>query len=437
MDRGSSVGVASVAAAVPPWPASEKRRRVETGGDSRPGRQLHPQLHPNLQESPSAARPVPNLHPHPPSEQSQQQHQQQQQPPQRSVASARMVCKVTYRADCILGKGSFGVVFKAFVSNSQQIVAIKAVKQRLGEINIEDRVLRKLRGLPNIVLLLGAFPTGCGEEHRWNLVLEYLSDTLQRIIKHLRHVALWMELHDVRLYMHQILRGLGVLDRNRIVHRDIKPANLLVDPVTKTLKICDFGTAKELESPKADNQPYVCSRYYRAPELILSSPDYGTPVDLWSAGCVLAEMLVGQPLFPGQDGVDQLGQIVDILGTPTLQELYAMNPNYDRDVVFIQRIEPVPLEKVLRRKAGIETIELLGRLLQYDPTLRVRPVDGMAAALFEPLWQAAPQQRPELFDLSWEELAGCAEAASAEILAARISAVAASRLSGAVGTWTR
>lgn len=88
-----------------------------------------------------------------------------------------------------------------------------------------------------------------------------------------------------------------------ICHRDIKPQNLLVDPQTHSLKVCDFGSAKRLVRGEI-NVSYICSRYYRAPELIFGATEYTNAIDVWSVGCVMAEMLLGQPLFPGDSGVD-------------------------------------------------------------------------------------------------------------------------------------
>mmetsp|Transcript_47663 Transcript_47663/g.138846 ORF Transcript_47663/g.138846 Transcript_47663/m.138846 type:complete len:435 (-) Transcript_47663:89-1393(-) len=377
-------------------------------------------------DPPAAKRPrsdaplATGLHPAPPESQPEATTWQRGDLAAVVPMKAPMVPKVAYRAECILGKGSFGVVYKATVAHSGAPVAIKAVRQRSGEYNLEDQILRRLRGSPNIVSLLGTFTAGHGEEHMKYLVLEFLPDTLQRIIKHHRQAAMWMDMHYIRLYTYQLLRGLACLERWGVVHRDVKPANLLVDPLTKTLKICDFGTAKVLPGGNPDNQPYVCSRYYRAPELILSVPEYGTSVDLWSGGCVLGEMLVGQALFTGKDGVDQLAQIVEIRGTPTEGELYAMNPKYDASVGFRDRVEPLPWERVLRRKVEPEAVELLGRLLQYDPGARPKPLEAMACHFFDRLRQMAAQLDPALFDLRPEELAACEQPA----LRSRLTAAA-------------
>eukprot|EP00440_Ansanella_granifera_P052929 gb/GFBE01057386.1/.p1 GENE.gb/GFBE01057386.1/~~gb/GFBE01057386.1/.p1 ORF type:complete len:249 (+),score=48.61 gb/GFBE01057386.1/:1-747(+) len=236
--------------------------------------------------------------------------------------------------------------------------------------------------------------------------MEFMADTLGRIIKHHRQQGTWMDLHFIRIYMYQLLRGLASLSRSGVVHRDIKPANLLVDPETHTLKVCDFGTSKMLQQAEA-SQPYVCSRYYRAPELILSCPEQTIAIDMWSAGCVLGEMLIHQPVFPGKDGVDQLHQIFEILGTPTAMELHALNPQYDAAVSFGPHIKPVPWTQVLRSRADPEVVRLLSEILQYDPTARPQPIVAMAAHLFDELRRNPNSMDCELFDLTQEEMASC------------------------------
>jgi len=338
------------------------------------------------------------------------------------LSGARMSPTVLYRAQRILGKGSYGVVYEATVANTTRSVAIKAVRHQMGERNFEEFALRRLRGAPNIVTLLGTFSTGFHENHRLHLVMEFIPDNLQRIIKHHRHDGKLMDLQYVSLYTYQLMRGLANLDRLAIVHRDLKPANLLVVSETHTLKMCDFGTSKALDIGYADNQPYICSRYYRAPELILSAPEYGTAVDLWSAGCVLAEMLIGQPLFAGRDGVDQLAQIVGIRGTPTADEFRAMHAGYDASVGFPGVVPPLPWHRALGRDVGPGLVELLGLLLQYDPRRRPHPLTCMAAPVFDRLRQAAAQFDPALFDFLPEELAACTQPAVRDRLAAAAAA---------------
>ena len=131
----------------------------------------------------------------------------------------------------------------------------------------------------------------------------------------------------VKLYAYQSFKALAYIHALGICHRDIKPQNLLVDPDSHELKVCDFGSAKRIAQGEV-NVSYICSRYYRAPELIFGATNYGNSIDVWSVGCVIAELLLGQPLFPGDSGVDQLVEIIKILGTPTREEINSMNQNY-------------------------------------------------------------------------------------------------------------
>ncbi|KAI3874114.1 hypothetical protein MKX03_029790 [Papaver bracteatum] len=135
-----------------------------------------------------------------------------------------------------------------------------------------------------------------------------------------------------------------------------------VNPHTHQLKICDFGSAKVLVKGEP-NISYICSKYYRAPELIFGATEYTTAIDLWYTRCVMAELLLGQPLFPGESGVDQL-----VLGTPTREDIKCMNPSYI-DFKFPQ-IKAHPWHKVFQKRLPPELVDLVSRFLQYSPNLR-------------------------------------------------------------------
>lgn len=218
---------------------------------------------------------------------------------------------IRYSTDRVVGNGSFGVVYGARCVETGETVAIKKVLQDRRFKNRELQIVRTLSH-PNIVALKHCFHTpGEHDDVYLNLVLEYVPDTVYRINKHYTRNEQRMPLILVRLYAYQMLRALAHIHARGICHRDIKPQNLLVDINTHALKLCDFGSAKALVRGEP-NISYICSRYYRAPELIFGATDYTVAIDVWSVGCVIAELLLGSPLFPGESGVDQLVEIIKV-----------------------------------------------------------------------------------------------------------------------------
>ncbi|KAF6154489.1 hypothetical protein GIB67_028381 [Kingdonia uniflora] len=182
----------------------------------------------------------------------------------------------------------------------------------------------------------------------------------------------------------------------------------MVNPHTHQLKICDFGSAKVLV-PGEPNISYICSRYYRAPELIFGATEYTTTIDMWSVGCVLAELLLGQPLFPGESGVDQLVEVIKVLGTPTREEIKCMNPNYN-EFKFPQ-IKAHPWHKIFHKRMPPEAVDLVSRLLQYSPKLRCTALEACGHHFFDDLRDPnahLPNGRPlpPLFNFTPQELTG-------------------------------
>lgn len=142
-------------------------------------------------------------------------------------------------------------------------------------------------------------------------------------------VGAHMPLRWVKVLLFQLARALAFLHAHHVCHRDLKPANVLVDPDTGRVQLCDFGSAKQILQPaKEKNVSYICSRYYRAPELLFGALHYGCEVDMWSFGCLLAELLreSGRPLFRGCTSVDQMAELFKVMGAPSQREMYAMNP---------------------------------------------------------------------------------------------------------------
>ncbi|MEQ2177095.1 Glycogen synthase kinase-3 beta [Goodea atripinnis] len=203
-----------------------------------------------------------------------------------------------------------------------------------------------------------------------NLVLDFVPEMVYRVARHFNKAKSIIPIIYVKVYMYQLFRSLAYIHSQGVCHRDIKPQNLLVDPETAILKLCDFGSAKQLVRGEP-NVSYICSRYYRAPELIFGATDYTASIDIWSAGCVLAELLLGQPIFPGDSGVDQLVEII----------------------------------KVFKPRTPPEAIALCSRLLEYTPASRLSPLEACAHAFFDELRQPntrlpSGRELPLLFNFS-------------------------------------
>eukprot|EP01029_Cantina_marsupialis_P029526 TRINITY_DN781801_c0_g1_i1.p1 TRINITY_DN781801_c0_g1~~TRINITY_DN781801_c0_g1_i1.p1 ORF type:complete len:374 (+),score=91.23 TRINITY_DN781801_c0_g1_i1:86-1207(+) len=296
---------------------------------------------------------------------------------------------ISYATIRIVGNGSFGVVFQASVIETGEVVAIKKVFQDKRFKNRELQIMRKLNH-PNIVLLKHCFYSD-GEKPDdlyLNLVLEYVPNTVYRISKSFRRLHTPMPMLYVKLYVYQLCRSVAYIHACGICHRDIKPQNLLLDEEKAVLKLCDFGSAKSL-IPGKPSVAYICSRYYRAPELIFGSTEYTTAIDIWSLGCVFAELLLGRPLFPGESEVNQLVEIIKVLGPPSRAQIAKMNPSYV-DFNFPDCVS-VPWNKVFQKtrkgKDAVpeECVDLIDKLLQYAPNDRITPLEACAHPFFDEL----------------------------------------------------
>lgn len=318
-----------------------------------------------------------------------------------------------YTADRIVGSGSFGVVYQATVSETGETVAIKKVLQ---DPRVKNRELKILSSLshPSLVQLKHSFYSKGDRENPNNkylhLVMEYIPATIHRTLRShskARKVVLTLL---TKLYVYQAARALAHIHTRGICHRDIKPQNLLLDTDTHLVKLCDFGSAKVLVRGHP-NVAYICSRYYRAPELVFEATEYTTAIDMWSLGCVLAELLLGTPLFPGESAMDQQVEILRVLGTPSKAQLMAMNPN---SKFRCDPCPPTPWEQVFRASRGNavppEAVDLVSKLLCYEPLLRLRSLALLCHPFFDELRRPdtrLPNQGPlppTLFNFTQEEM---------------------------------
>jgi len=289
---------------------------------------------------------------------------------------------VVYECVSRSGKGSFGVVYKAVTRGSGQVVAIKRVLQDPRYKNRELQIMKMVRH-PNTVQLINSFYERTKNEVFLNLVLAYVPRNLYEVSLGFSKRKEKMPMEHIRLYIYQLMRALGFVHSLGICHRDIKPQNLLIDPDTQLLKLCDFGSAKMLVKGEP-NVAYICSRYYRAPELIFGASDYTPAIDVWSAGCVMAELILGEPIFAGESGIDQLVEIIKILGTPSREEIRAMNKEY-QDYKQFPSIKPHPWAKVFPPLTPQLAIDVLARMLVYTPPQRIRAFETCGHPFFDEL----------------------------------------------------
>uniref|UniRef100_UPI00398E90B8 cyclin-dependent kinase-like 1 isoform X2 n=1 Tax=Pristiophorus japonicus TaxID=55135 RepID=UPI00398E90B8 len=223
-----------------------------------------------------------------------------------------------------IGEGSYGVVFRCRNKDTGQIVAIKKFVESEDDPLIKKIAMREIRMLKqlkhvNLVNLLEVFR----RKRKLHLVFEYCDHTvLNELDKYPRGVAE----AQVKSIVRQTLQAVNFCHKHNCIHRDVKPENILI---TKhgVIKLCDFGFARILTGPGDDYTDYVATRWYRAPELLVGDTQYGPPVDVWAIGCVFAELISGNPLWPGRSDVDQLYLIRRTLGDliPRHQKVFSSN----------------------------------------------------------------------------------------------------------------
>lgn len=320
-----------------------------------------------------------------------------------------------YSTAGVVGNGSFGVVFQAKCLETNETVAIKKVLQDKRFKNRELQIIRMMEH-PNVVLLKHCFFSVTENDERYlHLVLEFIPSTVYKVCKEYARQQIRMPMILVKAYVFQICRAIGYIHSLGVCHRDIKPQNLLIDAETHTLKLCDFGSAKIL-NPGESNIAYICSRYYRAPELIFGATEYTSAIDIWSVGCVMAELMIGRPLFAGESGVDQLVEIIKVLGTPTKEDILKMNPNYNE--FRFPQIKPHPWTKVFSPNVEPAAVDLVSSLLRYSPSKRATAVEALGHPFFDEILQPGcklPTGKPLPPVTNW--LPGELKKASSETLA--------------------
>lgn len=303
-----------------------------------------------------------------------------------------------------LSSGTYGIVSVATDRVTNTKVAIKKLKNPFYSEEHAKRVYREIRILKhmdhdNIIPLLNVF-TSSGSEDLLDiyLVAPFMAADLSNIIKKQP-----LEDNHIMYLIYLILRALKYIHSAGIIHRDLKPSNIVLSE-DNDLKIIDFGSARPVEDYMSG---YVASRWYRAPEMGFNwlHRRYGPPVDLWSVGCILAEMITQHPLFDGDHAFDQLAKIINVLGTPSEIFLSKLNsPDAQNFITSLPKIERKKFVDIFPSGTNEHALDLMDKIFQWDPEDRITAVDALAHPYLA-LW-ADPEDEPtaELFVDSSESI---------------------------------
>ncbi|KXZ46110.1 CDKA1 protein [Gonium pectorale] len=285
------------------------------------------------------------------------------------------------------GEGTYGVVFKARDRYTSEIVALKKIRLEQEDEGVPSTAIREISFLKelrhdNVVRLYDVLYC----ERRLYLVFEFLDLDLKKLMDATPNFSRNSRL--IKTFMWQMLSGICFCHSRRILHRDLKPQNLLIDRTRNQLKLADFGLARAFGIPVRAYTHEVVTLWYRAPEILLGSKTYSTPVDIWSIGCIFAEMVNHKPLFPGDSEIDQLYKIFQLLGTPD-ESMWAgcsSLPDYK---------DTFPKWRPQSLQAAVPTlsphgVDLLSRMLVYTPQHRITA----SAALDHPYFDDIRDQMP-------------------------------------------
>ncbi|KAM0880608.1 hypothetical protein ACQ4PT_033449 [Festuca glaucescens] len=302
-----------------------------------------------------------------------------------SLAAGRNViarsCPPQYEKVEKIGEGTYGVVYKAKDRYTNETIALKKIRLEQEDEGVPSTAIREISLLKemqhrNIVRLQDVVHN----EKCIYLVFEYLDLDLK---KHMDSSPDFKNHHIVKSFLYQILRGIAYCHSHRVLHRDLKPQNLLIDRRTNSLKLADFGLARAFGIPVRTFTHEVVTLWYRAPEILLGARQYSTPVDVWSVGCIFAEMVNQKPLFPGDSEIDELFKIFRIMGTPNEETWPGVASLPDYKSAF-PKWPSVDLATVVPTLEPLG-IDLLSKMLCLDPSRRINARTALEHEYFKDL----------------------------------------------------
>ena len=297
-----------------------------------------------------------------------------------------------YEVIGIVGEGAYGIVYKCKNKETGKYVAIKKFKE-VGDELVKKTMKRELKMLqrlhhPNVVEFQDAFR----RKGNLFLVFEFVDKNLLELLQ--EHPN-GLDPNLIRHLIYQLCKSIKYLHEQNIIHRDIKPENLLITDKMES-KLCDFGFARLVSETNEKLTDYVATRWYRAPELLLSQGNYGKEVDYWAIGCIMGELVDGNPLFPGENELDQIHCIQKVLGnlTDKQEEMFYNNPIFNGKSL-LNVTKPETLEKRYMGKFSKKAISFMKGLLALDPKKRLNGNTVFKHAYFEKLVLADLQKEVE------------------------------------------
>ena len=265
-----------------------------------------------------------------------------------------------------IGEGTYGVVYKSRDKQTGDTIALKKIRLEDDNEGVPSTAIREISLLkslnhPNVVRLRDVVH----DETKLYLIFEYLDQDLK---KYMNTVGTGLPPHTVKSFMYQMLSALVFCHTHRVLHRDLKPQNILIDK-QGSLRLADFGLARAFGLPIKTYTHEVVTLWYRAPEILLGGRQYSTPVDIWSVGCIFAEMAQKRPLFMGDSEIDQLFKIFKVLGTPNEDTFPGVSALPDFKPTF-PKWRSQSLERLVPNLCS-NGIDLLAQMVCYDPAKRI------------------------------------------------------------------